>query len=88
MFSADVFAALTHALDVWDNSIALVVIATFIVVTDCPLISVGLLFLFDVSSALIPFWVLASFRALLRWSFSSFTDVDWNILSWPCVLRC
>ena len=51
LFYADVFAALIHALDVWDNYIGLVVIASFVGVIDCPLISVGLYLLFDVSSA-------------------------------------
>ena len=55
------FAALTHALDVWDNYIGLVVIASFVGVIVCPLISVCLLFLLDVSSVLGPFWILASF---------------------------
>ena len=51
MFSADVFAALTHALDIWDNYIGLVVIASFVGVINCPLISVSHLLLFDISSA-------------------------------------
>ena len=48
MFSADVFAALTHALDVWDNYVGLAITASFVGVIDCPLISVCLLF--DVGS--------------------------------------
>ena len=36
MFSADVFAALTNALYIWDNYIWLVVTACFVVVTGCP----------------------------------------------------
>ena len=40
MFSADVFAALAYAMDVWDNYIGLVVIASFVGANDCPLISV------------------------------------------------
>ena len=39
MFSADVLAALTHALYIWDNYIWFVVTACIIVVTRCPLIS-------------------------------------------------
>ena len=50
MFSADdVFAALTHALYIWDNSIWLVVTACPVAVTGCPLISACFL-LFDASS--------------------------------------
>ena len=41
MFSAAVFAALTLALDGWDNYIGLVVIAHFVGVTDCPLIGLS-----------------------------------------------
>ena len=51
MFSADVFAALTHALDIWDNYIRIVVTVSFVGVIDCPLISVCLPLLFDVCSS-------------------------------------
>ena len=47
MFSTDVFAALTHPLDVWDHYVRLVVTACFICVFACPLISTGLLILFN-----------------------------------------
>ena len=50
MFFADVFGALTHALDVWDNYVVLVVTASFVGVIYCPLISVCLPLLFDVGS--------------------------------------
>ena len=50
MFSADVFVALTHALDVWDNYVGLVVTAYLVCVFVCPLISACLL-LFDVGSS-------------------------------------
>ena len=49
MCSADVFAALTHTLYIWDNYIWLVVIACFVAVTGCPLISVCPFLLFDIS---------------------------------------
>ena len=48
MFSANIFAALPHALNVWDNYVWLVVIASFVGCVSCPLISVCLLFLMDV----------------------------------------
>ena len=51
MFSADVLAAFTHALYKWDNYVGLVVTASFVGCTDCPLISVLLSLLFDVSSS-------------------------------------
>ena len=50
-FRAHVFAALNHALDVWDNYIGLVVTASFVGVIDCPLISVCLPIMFDVCSS-------------------------------------
>ena len=70
MFSVDIFAALPHALDVWDNYVGLVVTASFVGVIDCPLNSVCLPLLFDIGSRKGPFWVL---RLLLRWSSSSFS---------------
>ena len=39
---ADVLAAFTHALDIWDNYGGLVVTASFVACIDCPLISVFL----------------------------------------------
>ena len=51
MFSVDVFATLTHALDVWDNYIGLVVTASFVGVIDCPLISLCPPLLFDIGSS-------------------------------------
>ena len=51
MSPADVFAALTHTLYIWNNYVGLVAVANFVGVIGCPLISVGLLLLFDVSSA-------------------------------------
>ena len=50
MFYADGFAALIHALDVWDNYVGLVVTACLVCVFDYPLISACLLLLFDVGS--------------------------------------
>ena len=55
------FAALTHALNVWDSYVGLIVTACFVCVFDCPLISTYPLLLFDVGSCWSPFWVLASF---------------------------
>ena len=47
MFSADVLTALTHALDIWDHYIRLVVAACLNCVPICPLIYIGLLVLFN-----------------------------------------
>ena len=49
MFSADVLAALPHALDVWDNYVWLVT-ASFVGCIEYPLINVCLPILFDVGS--------------------------------------
>ena len=51
MFSSHIFAALTHAMDVWNNYIGLVVTPSFVGVIDCPLTSVCLPLLFDVGSS-------------------------------------
>ena len=50
MFSKNIFAALPHALNVWDNYVWLVVIASFVGCVGCPLISVCLLFWMNVGS--------------------------------------
>ena len=50
MFSADVLAALTHALDIWDHCIRLVVTACLSCVLICPLICASLLVLFNAGS--------------------------------------
>ena len=47
MFSADVSAALTHALDVWDHYVRLVATVCLICVFACHLICTGLLILFN-----------------------------------------
>ena len=75
MFSADVLAAFTHALDIWDNYVRLVVTASFIGCTDCPLISVFLSLLFDVSSGSGPFWVLESFKGFTEVVFFLFQQM-------------
>ena len=50
MFSADVLAALTMALDIWDYYIWLVVAACCVCVLICPLFYIGLLLLFNAGS--------------------------------------
>ena len=57
--SAYVLAALTHALDIWDHYIRLVVIACISYVLICPLICIGLLVLFNAGSGYSQLWVLA-----------------------------
>ena len=47
MFSADVLAALTLALDIWDYYIRLIVAACLGCVLVCPLFCTGLLVLFN-----------------------------------------
>ena len=64
------FVALTHALDVWDNYVGLVDTTCLVCVFDCPLISACLLLLFDVSSVWAHSGYLHLFRAMLRWSSS------------------
>ena len=65
MFSADAFAALTHALYVWDNYIWLVVTAWLVCVFGCPLISACLL-LFNLILVMAHSGYLHLLRALLR----------------------
>ena len=50
IFSADVFAALTHALDIWDYYVRLVVAGLSYLCFNYPLIFTGLLVLFNVGS--------------------------------------
>ena len=50
MFSADVFVALNHALDIWDHYVRLVVTACLSCVFICPLTCTGLLVLFHAGS--------------------------------------
>ena len=75
MFSADVLAAFTHALYIWDSYVGLVVTASFVGCIGCPLISVFRSLLVDISSSYGPFWLLASFEGFFQLAFFIFQQM-------------